>query len=44
MLLSSSGIQLLKPAQYMDKWRLDASGVRAVENTAVKRALGFVRE
>jgi L-ascorbate metabolism protein UlaG (beta-lactamase superfamily) len=44
MLLSGSGIPLLKPVQYMDKWRLDASGVHAVENTAVKRALGFVRE
>lgn len=42
-LLSSSGIQLLKPNQYMDKWRLDASGVRAMENAAVKRALGFAR-
>jgi L-ascorbate metabolism protein UlaG (beta-lactamase superfamily) len=40
-LLTSSGIQLLKPNQYMDKWRLDASGVRSVDNTPVKRALGF---
>jgi hypothetical protein len=41
MLLTSSGVQLLKPTQYMDKWRIDASGVRAVDNAAVKRALGF---
>jgi len=39
--LSKAGIALLKLAQYMDKWRLDHSGVRAVENGAIKRALGF---
>jgi hypothetical protein len=42
-LLSSSGIALLKPTQYMDKWRLDATGVHAVDNASVKRSLGFVR-
>ena len=42
-LLSASGVQLLKPSQYMDKWRLDANGVRTVDNAAVKRALGFAR-
>ena len=39
--LNGAGVQLLKPGQYMDKWRLDKNGIRPVENTAVKRALGF---
>ena len=39
--LARSGIRLLKPGQYMDKWRLDRSGIRPVPNTAVKKALGF---
>jgi hypothetical protein len=40
-LLEQSGIRLVVPAQYMDKWRLDRSGVRLVPNADVKRALGF---
>jgi hypothetical protein len=40
-LLRLSGVNLIKPAQYMDKWRLDRSGLRSVENVAVQRALGF---
>jgi hypothetical protein len=40
-LLSRSGVTLLKPLQYMDKWRLDREGVRPVANAAIKRALGF---
>ncbi|HEX4682041.1 MAG TPA: MBL fold metallo-hydrolase [Gemmatimonadaceae bacterium] len=39
--LKDAGVELVRPAQYMDKWRLDRSGVRAVPNTQVKRALGF---
>lgn len=39
--LTAAGVTLLKPVQYMDRWRLDRSGVRAVPNDAVKRALGF---
>jgi hypothetical protein len=39
--LAKSGVRLLKPSQYMDKWRLDRSGIRVVANSAVKRALGF---
>jgi len=39
--LNGAGVHLLKPGQYMDKWRLDRSGVKPIENTAVKRALGF---
>jgi hypothetical protein len=39
--LSTSKVNLIKPAQYMDKWRLDRSGIRPMENVAVQRALGF---
>jgi hypothetical protein len=39
--LAKSGVALLKPAQYMDKWRLDKSGIKPVPNSAVKGALGF---
>jgi len=40
-LLALSHIEMAIPAQYMDKWRLDRSGIRPVDNTAVKSALGF---
>jgi L-ascorbate metabolism protein UlaG (beta-lactamase superfamily) len=40
-LLIAQRVTLVKPRQYMDKWRLDRTGMRAVENSAVKRALGF---
>jgi L-ascorbate metabolism protein UlaG (beta-lactamase superfamily) len=40
-LLAGVGTHLIAPTQYMDKWRLDRSGVRSIENTPVKRALGF---
>jgi hypothetical protein len=39
--LKASGVSVMKPAQYMDKWRLDRNGVRPVANTEVKKALGF---
>lgn len=39
--LAAARVRLLAPAQYMDKWRLDASGVHALDNEAVKRKLGF---
>ncbi len=39
--LKASGVALVRPAQYMDKWRLDRSGVRPVPNLEVKKALGF---
>ena len=39
--LGGAGTALIKPAQYMDKWRLDRAGIRSVDNTAVKRQLGF---
>ena len=31
----------MRPAQYMDKWRLDHEGIWPVENRAVKQALDF---
>jgi L-ascorbate metabolism protein UlaG (beta-lactamase superfamily) len=40
-LLAQSKVPLIKPTQYMDKWRLDCSGPRPVANTAIKQALGF---
>jgi L-ascorbate metabolism protein UlaG (beta-lactamase superfamily) len=39
--LRESGVQLLRPAQYLDKWRLDAHGIRAVANDAVRQVLGL---
>jgi L-ascorbate metabolism protein UlaG (beta-lactamase superfamily) len=39
--LKASGISVVKPVQYMDKWRLDRNGVRPLANTEVKKALGF---
>lgn len=40
-LLRRNGTQLLVPAQYMDRWRLDATGVHALDNSAMQRRLGF---
>ena len=39
--LKRSGVELLIPDQFMDKWRLDVEGIRPVDNKAVKEALGF---
>jgi hypothetical protein len=39
--LGASGVTVMKPIQYMDKWRLDRVGVRPVANAEVKEALGF---
>ena len=39
--MKASGVAVIKPAQYMDKWRLDRNGVRPMANTEVKKALGF---
>jgi len=41
--LSDSGVRLIKPAQYFDRWRLDRDGIRPVPNDAVKATLGFAR-
>jgi hypothetical protein len=40
-LLDSAGVRLVAPTQYMDRWRLDVRGVHAVDNGAVRRALGL---
>ena len=40
-MLGNAGVTLVRPQQYMDKWRLDRSGIRSIPNGAVKRALGF---
>lgn len=37
--LATSHIQLVKPGQYMDKWRLDVDGIAPEANEAIKRAL-----
>ena len=39
--LGGAGTTVVKPVQYMDKWRLDRSGIRPVPNSEVKKALGF---
>jgi hypothetical protein len=39
--LAKAGVILIKPGQYMDKWRLDATGIRSVANSEIKRALGL---
>jgi hypothetical protein len=39
--LEASGISLVRPVQYMDKWRLDTGGVRRIDNARVKKAFGF---
>lgn len=40
-LLAASDVKLVKPVQYLDKWRLDRNGVAPIDNAAAKRALGF---
>jgi hypothetical protein len=40
-LLRQNGTNLVVPVQYMDRWRLDAGGIRELDNTAVKRRLGL---
>ncbi|HWQ37575.1 MAG TPA: MBL fold metallo-hydrolase [Burkholderiales bacterium] len=39
--LGQQGVRLLKPGQYMDKWRLSALGTQPAPNAQIKRALGF---
>jgi hypothetical protein len=39
--LAEAKVPLLRPVQYMDKWRLSRDGVRPIPNDAVKKALGF---
>jgi L-ascorbate metabolism protein UlaG (beta-lactamase superfamily) len=42
-LLDSAGVTLVRPTQYLDRWRLDRSGVHTVPNDSLKRALGLPR-
>ncbi|MEO6526148.1 MAG: hypothetical protein ABIP93_05950, partial [Gemmatimonadaceae bacterium] len=39
--LASAGVRLVRPKQYMDRWRLDRTGIRPIANDDAKRALGF---
>jgi hypothetical protein len=41
--LTQSGVSLVRPRQFMDKWRLDVTGVAAIDNGPVKKALGFCK-
>jgi hypothetical protein len=41
--LSAANVKLLKPGQYIDKWRLDGRGIVPIENNEVKKALGSLR-
>jgi len=40
-MLAEAGVALVRPVQYMDKWRLDRNGVRGLDNRGVKSLLGF---
>ena len=40
-MLASAGVKLVVPAQYGDRWRLDASGVNTLDSDAMKHALGL---
>lgn len=40
-LLAANDVSTSQPRQYMDRWRLDGSGLDRTDNRAVKRALGF---
>jgi L-ascorbate metabolism protein UlaG (beta-lactamase superfamily) len=40
-LLEESGVRPIIPVQYMDRWRLDATGVQMLENREIKQKLGF---
>ena len=41
--LTKARVTLVKPTQYLDKWRLDRNGLRPLPNDAVKQALGFAK-
>ncbi len=40
-LLRTTGVTLISPVQYMDKWRLDSTGVRPVENSSDQTCAGL---
>jgi len=39
--LATTGVRVVRPNQYMDKWRLDRSGVHPLENTSAKELFGL---
>lgn len=39
--LREMAVELVAPGQFMDRWRLDATGIRPRNNDAMQRALGF---
>jgi L-ascorbate metabolism protein UlaG (beta-lactamase superfamily) len=39
--LEGAGIALVRPRQYMDKWRLDHAGMTALNNDAARQSLGL---
>ena len=39
--LASAGVRLVRPAQYLDRWRLDRTGVHPIVNDSAKLALGL---
>ena len=42
-MLVNAGVTLVRPAQYLDRWQLDRSGVHPVANDSQKRMLGISR-
>lgn len=39
--LAGAGVTLVRPTQFLDRWRLDATGVHALDGSAARRALGI---
>jgi L-ascorbate metabolism protein UlaG (beta-lactamase superfamily) len=39
--LATTGVRVVRPSQYMDKWRLDRNGVRPLENRRAKELFGL---
>jgi len=39
--LEQHDVTLVTPKQFMDKWRLDSTGIRELDNRVVKETLGF---
>jgi hypothetical protein len=40
-LLGEASVRAIVPTQYMDRWRLDAAGVKVLDNQEIKQKLGF---
>lgn len=39
--LATAGVNFIRPVQYLDRWRLDDDGVRAMPNESARRAAGL---